>query len=70
MSSALLFARFRRGGTEPEPAGLGLGLWLVKSIIERHGGSVSFERTAAGRTRFTVTLPRGEPLDEGTGRRR
>jgi signal transduction histidine kinase len=52
-----LFARFRRGGSEPEPAGLGLGLWLVKSIIERHGGNVAFERTATQRTRFTFTLP-------------
>jgi signal transduction histidine kinase len=59
-AGAELFARFKRGaGTEPEPepAGLGLGLWLVKSIVERHGGSVAFERTAAGRTRFSVTLP-------------
>jgi len=53
-----LFARFRRGGgAEPEAAGLGLGLWLVKSIIDRHSGSVAFERTAAGRTRFTLILP-------------
>jgi signal transduction histidine kinase len=52
-----LFARFRRGGGEPEPAGLGLGLWLVKSIIDRHGGSVAFERTADQRTRFSFTLP-------------
>jgi signal transduction histidine kinase/HAMP domain-containing protein len=52
-----LFARFQRGDAEPEPAGLGLGLWLVKSIIERHGGSVACERTAAGRTRFRLTLP-------------
>jgi signal transduction histidine kinase len=55
--AAQLFARFRRGAQEPEPAGLGLGLWLVRSIIDRHGGEVSFERTAAGRTRFTFTLP-------------
>jgi signal transduction histidine kinase/HAMP domain-containing protein len=55
---AALFARFRRGGgAEPEPAGLGLGLWLVKSIVERHSGSVAFERTADGRTRFALTLP-------------
>jgi signal transduction histidine kinase len=52
-----LFERFRRGGTEPEPAGLGLGLWLVKSIVGRHGGSVAFERTAAGHTRFMLELP-------------
>jgi signal transduction histidine kinase len=52
-----LFARFRRGEAEPEPAGLGLGLWLVKSIVERHGGSVACERTQAGRTRFSLTLP-------------
>jgi signal transduction histidine kinase/HAMP domain-containing protein len=55
-----LFARFRRGGSEPEPAGLGLGLWLVKSIIDRHGGRVAFERTAAGCTRFSFTLPAEE----------
>ena len=55
---AALFARFRRGGgTEPEAAGLGLGLWLVKSIVERHAGAVSFERTAQERTRFTLSLP-------------
>ncbi|HVN45900.1 MAG TPA: ATP-binding protein [Steroidobacteraceae bacterium] len=57
LDDSQLFARFRRGGAEPEPAGLGLGLWLVKSIIDRHGGRVSFERTASGRTRFSLTLP-------------
>jgi signal transduction histidine kinase len=58
--SDALFTRFRRGagtGTEPEPAGLGLGLSIVKSIVDRHQGTVSAERTAAGRTRFTLTLP-------------
>jgi len=59
--SSELFARFRRGGGEPEAAGLGLGLWLVKSIVERHGGRVVFERTAAARTRFTLTLPAEKP---------
>ncbi|HZC86311.1 MAG TPA: HAMP domain-containing sensor histidine kinase, partial [Steroidobacteraceae bacterium] len=60
VDDAQLFARFRRGDAEPEPAGLGLGLWLVKSIINRHGGRVSFERTATGRTRFSFTLPAEE----------
>ena len=60
VDDAELFARFRRGDSEPEPAGLGLGLWLVKSIIDRHGGRVTFERTATGRTRFSLTLPAEE----------
>jgi len=54
-----IFDRFHRGATgEPEPGGLGLGLWIVKSIIDRHGGTVVAARTADHRTRFTVTLPR------------
>jgi signal transduction histidine kinase len=56
-----IFERFYRSADqEPEPRGLGLGLWIVKSIVERHGGGVRVERTAAGRTRFAVTLPAGE----------
>ena len=58
-SSGAIFERFRRGvETEPDAPGLGLGLWIVKSIVERHGGSIRVERTAAQRTRFTLTLPR------------
>jgi signal transduction histidine kinase len=53
-----IFERFRRGTEdEPEPGGLGLGLWIVKSIVERHAGSISVTRTAAERTRFSITLP-------------
>jgi len=53
-----IFDRFTRGkAEEPDPGGLGLGLWIVKSIVERHGGTVGAERTSEGRTRFSVTLP-------------
>jgi signal transduction histidine kinase len=53
-----IFERFRRGGAqEPEPGGLGLGLWISRSIVERHGGSLNATRTADGFTRFTLTLP-------------
>jgi signal transduction histidine kinase/HAMP domain-containing protein len=56
----VIFERFRRStGEEPEPGGLGLGLWICKSIIERHGGTIGVARTAEGRTRFTATLPLG-----------
>ena len=53
-----VFERFRRGSdSEPEPGGLGLGLWIVKSVIERHGGTIVVQRTAEQRTRFSFTLP-------------
>lgn len=53
-----LFRPFHRGGhQEPEPGGLGLGLWIVRSIVERHGGRIDVERTVEGRTRFTILLP-------------
>jgi len=56
-----VFQRFQRAGNvEPDAAGLGLGLWIVRSIVERHGGEVNVERTAAQRTRFLITLPVGE----------
>jgi len=54
-----IFARFQRGSEEePEPGGLGLGLWIVKSIIDRHAGTIALIRTDSGRTRFTLSLPR------------
>jgi signal transduction histidine kinase len=53
-----IFERFKRGGSqEPEPGGLGLGLWISRSIVERHGGHISAARTPQGLTRFTLTLP-------------
>src|SRR5687768_3366269 len=58
LEGASIFERFYRAAdSEPDPRGLGLGLWIVKSIVERHGGEVSAGRTAAGSTRFTVRLP-------------
>jgi signal transduction histidine kinase len=61
-ASASIFERFRRSpDEEPEAGGLGLGLWIVKSIIDRHGGTIAAERTNENRTRFSITLP-GEVL--------
>jgi signal transduction histidine kinase len=56
--SASIFDRFRRAG-RPEAGqdGMGLGLWIVKSIVARHGGAVAVGAGAGGGARFTVTLP-------------
>ena len=60
IESGSIFDRFHRGPEqEPEPGGLGLGLWIVKSIIDRHGGTITATRTEAGKTRFEVRLPKG-----------
>jgi signal transduction histidine kinase len=57
-TSDAIFERFQRGAdTEPDAPGLGLGLWIVKSIVERHGGSVRMQRTPEQRTRFILSLP-------------
>jgi len=54
-----LFERFVRArGEEPEQGGVGLGLWIVKSIVERHSGRVAALDGANGvGTRVCVTLP-------------
>jgi K+-sensing histidine kinase KdpD len=55
----LLFERFMRSpGEEPEESGMGLGLFIVKSIVERHGGRVEVRPAGpAGGTRMCVVLP-------------
>jgi len=61
-----IFERFKRGGAqEPEPGGLGLGLWISRSIVERHGGNITAARTPQGLTRFTLTLPVEPRVNEG-----
>jgi len=65
----VLFDRFVRRageGKEPETGGMGLGLWIVRSIVERHGGEVTAGLGTGGRgTRMKVVLPRKLAL-EGT----
>lgn len=67
-AGAAVFVPFVRSlGEEPEAGGVGLGLWIVKSIVERHGGTVAVQSRAVG-TRIAVTLPGQNPYeDSGRG---
>jgi signal transduction histidine kinase len=60
-----VFDRLRQGANGGN-RGLGLGLWIVRDIVERHGGTVTAESDGEGRgSTFTVTLPlraQAEPL--------
>ena len=49
---------YRLPGASEREGGVGLGLALVKSIAERHGGTVRCEAREGGGACFTVRLPR------------
>jgi signal transduction histidine kinase len=56
----LIFERFYRGekSRSREHGGAGIGLALVKHIVEAHGGSVAAE-SGRGLTTFRIMLPHG-----------
>jgi len=42
---------------DSQKKGMGLGLWLCKHIVTRHGGTISFESHPSGGAKFIVKLP-------------
>jgi signal transduction histidine kinase len=56
---AQLFAPLRRGEDAGRRRGsIGLGLFIVHHLVERHGGTIAVRSSEAEGTRFTVRLPR------------
>jgi len=53
-----IFGRFERLASAPgHPAGAGVGLWLVRGLVETHGGTISVRSEPAKGATFTVVLP-------------
>ena len=66
-----VFERFRQADSTStrQHSGMGLGLAIVRHVVELHGGSVSAESPGEGRgSRFTVTLPRLEQATSALGK--
>jgi PAS domain S-box-containing protein len=61
---AQVFERFHRGRhvSSTNYGGLGLGLYITKQIIERHGGSIWVESKEGAGTTFYFSLPNEAPL--------
>jgi len=54
-----IFRKFYRAQNAllAQPDGTGIGLYITKKIVEKHGGSVSFASELGKGTKFLITLP-------------
>ncbi|WP_237555147.1 MULTISPECIES: sensor histidine kinase [unclassified Streptomyces] len=57
-SMSRVFTRFWRGSKR---GGTGLGLYIVKGIVEAHGGAIAVGRAPGGGAEFRFILPVGAP---------
>lgn len=53
-----LFRRFERGSNTAGTSGTGLGLHIVKELVQGHGGSVTFTSAVGKGTTFVLHLPK------------
>jgi signal transduction histidine kinase len=53
-----IFEPFVRGAAAEGKGGLGIGLYLCRSILERHGGAIGVDSTVGDGAAFWIDLPR------------
>lgn len=59
-----VFTKFWRRGDGGRRNGTGLGLYIVKGLVEAHGGEIAVSRAAEGGAEFRFILPAGAPTYE------
>jgi signal transduction histidine kinase len=52
-----IFARFERAAPVKHYSGLGLGLYVTRSIVEAHGGTIRVSSQVGQGSTFTIDLP-------------
>jgi len=59
---AVLFDPYTRGSTQRTIKGVGLGVVIVKKLVEAHGGEVTVASEPGKGSVFTFTLPQATPI--------
>jgi signal transduction histidine kinase len=54
---ARIFDRFERAASARHYGGLGLGLWIVRQVVEAHGGRIRVDSRPGDGATFVVELP-------------
>jgi signal transduction histidine kinase len=58
---AMMPSLFKFGASTKGERGNGMGLWVVKQLLNQHGGAIDLQSTVGQGTRFTLTWPREFP---------
>jgi len=56
-----IFGRFERAVSSRNYAGLGLGLWIVRRLVEAHGGDIAVRSAPGEGSTFAIELPLNPP---------
>jgi signal transduction histidine kinase len=66
---SVIFECFERGAATRNVAGLGLGLYICRRLVEAHGGTISVDSAIARGATFHIALPRELTVTRAEGLR-